>query len=153
MTVQEGCRVLVGRIEVASCAKKPGSFSGEVLIHRTGSPNGPDRLPVFGTVVLDAMLRPSSLVLPRQSGSGPLFYATCLCSSTNGQALGLVADRVPEDIDVRFQPVPGNRCQQLVRIEWKHGAQMPRSTGIRFVGLKAKTGISETRLDIRIDLN
>ena len=149
----EASRVLVGRIEVAPCANKPGPLSGEVLIHRTGDPDGPDRLPVFGNVVLDAMVRPSSLVLPRQSGSGPLFYATCLCSSTNGQALGLTADRVPPDIDVRLQPLPGNRCEQLVRIEWKHSAQRPRSPGVRFVGLKAKTGVTETRLDIRIDLN
>src|SRR6516225_1012639 len=114
------------------------SNRGRFLRHRTGSPNGPDRLPVFGSVVLDAMVRPSSLVLPRQSGSGPLYYATCLCSSTNGQALGLAADRVPQDIDVRFQPVSGNRCEQLVRIEWKRAAQVPRSTGVRVVGLRAK---------------
>jgi hypothetical protein len=146
-------RVLVGRIEVASCSHKPGPFSGEVLIQRTGSPDGPDRLPVFGSVVLDAMVRPSSLVLPRHSGSGPLFYATCLCSSTNGRELSLATDRVPEDINVQFQPVPGNRCEQLVRIEWQRATRPPRSRGVRFVGLRAKTGASETRLDIRIDLN
>jgi hypothetical protein len=150
--IKDAGRVLVGRIEVVSCANKPGPFSGEVLIHRTGSPDGPDRLPVFGSVVLDAMVRPASLVLPRQSGSGPLYYATCLCKSTNGCALSLAAERVPQDIDVRLEPVAGNRCEQLVRIEWKR-AQRPRSPGVRFVGLKARTGNSETRLDIRIDLN
>jgi hypothetical protein len=149
---KEAGRVLVGRIEVASCVKKPGPFSGDVLIYRTGGPDGPDRLPVFGSVVLDAMVRPSSLVLPRHSGSGPLYYATCLCKSTNGGALSLKADRVPEDIEVRFEPVAGNRCEQLIRVEWKR-TQRPRLPGVRVVGLRAKTGASETSLDIRVDLN
>jgi hypothetical protein len=150
---KEPGRVLVGRIEVTSSVHKPGAFSGDVLIHRTGGPDGPDRLPVFGNVVLDAMVRPSTLVLPRHSGSGPLFYATCLCSSTKGQTLDLATERVPDDFDVRIQPVPGNPREQLVRIEWRGANQKPRTSGVRFVGLRAKTGVSETRLDIRIDLN
>jgi hypothetical protein len=144
---------LVGRIEVAVHGDDPGSLDGEVKIFLNGDERTPDSLPVSGRVAALVEALPSSLVLPRHSSGGPLYFGNCVCKCTTGQALRLELERGPPEVSVSVSQVKKCPSLQMVRIEWKRPVRdrstAPEKTKITF---RAWVGDRQTTLEIPVYL-
>src|SRR5260370_916489 len=101
---------LIGRLEIVPLTERPGSLEGEVHIYVSDLHSGPEILPVLGRVLGTVEIAPSSFVLPRNSSAGPLYFAECLCWSTNGSPISLTTLDLPSDLFVRIVPVKSRQA-------------------------------------------
>lgn len=146
--------VLIGRVELVANSRQPGPLDSEILIHLAGEPCPPDVIRVTGRVADVVVVAPMSLVLPRQSAQGLLYFGDCLCGSSEGKQLVITPDSVPPELTVSITAVKGNPSLQRVRIEWhpaeiKAGGNEPS----RLVRLRAKIADQEKLVDIPVYLS
>ncbi len=145
--------VLLGRIEVSPRTQTPGAFRGEVKIFLGDESRSPESILVTGRVVPMVEASPATLVLPRASGEGPLYFATSICRSTGGLPLQLSLQSAPEGVSAVISPVDGNPSLQAVRIEWKPvTAECPPKPKDLVVRFRARVGDRDTPVGIRLRL-
>ncbi len=148
---QPAAGALIGRLEISARTHEVGPMDGTVLIHLDDASHPPDSVPVIGRVVPLVAIAPASVVLPRASGAGPLYFAQCACRSTTGKPLALELLEAPAGLSAVVIPVAGNPGLQMVRVEWKPDAAGPADTEQR-VRFRARLGDHETTLDISVRL-
>lgn len=93
-------------IETRLTAQEPGPVEDLLLIYEEGDDAEPiARVPLHALVEPEYVLAPSQLVLPRQSGNGPLYEAEVLCRNTRGRPFELAMQGLPDGISVQARPV------------------------------------------------
>jgi hypothetical protein len=106
-------------------------------------------VPVSGEVVGPLEVLPTLLVLPRASEAGPLYYASCLCRSTEDKPFTLTVDSLPEGLKARIDPGEAPNTY-LVRVEWGVKEGTRTETTRKVVRLRAKVGTLESTLEIPV---
>jgi hypothetical protein len=145
--------LLLGRIEVSPRTQEPGSFEGEVQIFLNDEARPPESIPVTGRVAPMVEASPATLVLPRASREGPLYFGTSVCRSIEGLPLQLSLEEAPKGISAMISPVHGNPSLQTVRIEWKPDAAEPSlKSNEQVVRFHARVGDRDTTVGIRLRL-
>jgi hypothetical protein len=145
---------LLGHVEVLVDAREPGPRDGAVTIELDDPSRPPDSVPVTGRVAPLVEALPSSIELPRHSEAGPLYWAQCICRSTEGKALKLVPQDVPPGISAVISSTPDNPALQTVRIQWDRGvAGDPGPDKKSIVRFRARFGDQETLLEIPVRLH
>src|SRR5207249_856898 len=91
----------------------------------------PNAVPVRGRVAPIVESLPSSLVLPRRSDSGPIFSADCICRSSEGKPLQLIAHEVPPEFSVVISQDEHDSSNRKVRIELKPASEKKTEPGKR----------------------
>ena len=143
--------VLIGRVEVMTRARAPGSLDGHVAVHLAGEDHPPTKVRYGGRVAPPVEVVPSLLVLPRATEAGPVYSGQCLCRSTDDKPLTLTAESTPEGLSVHVEAVEGIPSQWIVRIEWDPAQdedvnrQAPRK-----VRLRARVGNQDVPLEISV---
>ncbi len=143
---------VIGQLRVVVNTDTPGSVSAAIQIHLAGEARQPDEIRVLGTVVAPIEISPSSLFLPRQSADGPVYSATCLCRSTNGEPVALEVVAVPPDLTVELVG-QDEAPMRLFRVTWNPD-RCAASAGPqrRLVRFKARDGEQESALELPVTL-
>lgn len=145
--------VLLGLVKVTLRTQEPGTISGEIRIFLGDEARSPESIPVTGRVAPMVEASPATLVLPRASGEGPLFFGITVCRSTEGLPLQLTLVEAPKGVSASVSSVNGNPSLQTVRIEWKPDAAEPllrsKEQVVRF---RARVGDRDTKVAIRLRL-
>jgi hypothetical protein len=89
---------LLGRVEVVLQTREAGPVDGLVIIQLDDPTRPPDRVPVTGRVAPLVEALPPAVVLPRLSEAGSVYWARCLCRSTEGKPLKLALEKAPAGI-------------------------------------------------------
>lgn len=150
-----GKNVLLGRIEVTLCALEPGHPSGEVLIFVDDEQRPPHSISISGRVAPVVEVSPSICQLPRESNTGPQYFATCVCRSTSGSTLTLTLESAPPHISVKIAPLGSNPSAQLVRIDYDVGgigSDSPLARNKASVRLRAQVGKDQLVVEIPVKL-
>ena len=101
-----------------------------------------------GRGAADVEVVPASLVLPRASGSGPLYSGVCVCRSVSGKSPTVSAVSVPAGITVGLPKAPG---PPHVRVTWDPvGGKGLAGRDAVPVRLKAELGGRVTELEILV---
>ncbi|MEX2175707.1 MAG: hypothetical protein WD872_15185 [Pirellulaceae bacterium] len=129
---------LIGRIEVAALTNGAGPLRTDVEIHLAGERRAPTLIPVSGRVAGAVEVFPATLVLPRSSSTGPVYFAECFCQSTAGKPLSLAVDSLPADLVAEINPIAGKPYEQVLRIEWKPDREAPADSAARKLRLMAQ---------------
>jgi hypothetical protein len=146
-------RRLIGRIEVSARTGELGSLDGEVEVHLRGDSRPPDLLLVRGRVVGPVEATPESIVLPRHSGAGKLYYADVLCWSTGHKSLTIVPEDIPGDLSVELLPKDEHLDMQRIRVGWNPSKRDPKTLeGIHKVHLRARVDGVESLLILPVFL-
>lgn len=144
---------VIGRVEVVVRTDQPGPIDATVLIDLDRETSKPDALPVVGRVAMPVEAMPSSFVLPRAAGDGPMYSGTSLCRSTDGQPLSLTAESVPEGLTAQIVAGAPGASSRIVHIAWDprsgSGPADGRPLILRF---KATAGGRETILEIPVTI-
>lgn len=109
----------IGCIEITLVNLEPGSIDGEIHVYTNERPDIPLAVPVEGRVAPVVEILPSSLVLPRQSDQGPIYFGTFICRSTEGKACDVKLESAPTDLQVTITDIPESNSTKTVRVEWK----------------------------------
>jgi hypothetical protein len=86
----------IARLELAANTSKPIHLHETVEILVDGRAS--ETVTITGQVLPPVELSPPALVLPRDSGSGSVNTAVCLCRSTAGKKLEVTIERVPSGL-------------------------------------------------------
>jgi hypothetical protein len=149
----EDKRTLVARLEVVPVTAQSGYFEGDLSVSIATESRQGAVIPLLGRVTPVVEVTPSSLVLPRRSGAGPIYFGSCVCRSTTGQPLTVTVDTAPAGIGVQLTRAKSNPTLVFVRIEWLPGKEEePAAAVARHVRLRSKTGGGEATLDVPIYL-
>jgi hypothetical protein len=97
----------------------PRRIDGYVLVTLDDISITPDKVPVTGTVVAAVEAFPSTVLLPRQSSTGPIYSLECLCRSSSGLPLRLRSEDLPAGISAEIKSAGDNPNQQTVRVSIK----------------------------------
>jgi hypothetical protein len=125
------------RITVPACESQE-DVRASVSIFCEGRENPVLTVPVTGRVVPLVELSPADVRLPRASGSGPVYAATCVCSSPALKPLTLAVTEAPADIEIRVEGIPDNPSTQFIQIDASRLRDgIPASGLLRKVGLRA----------------
>jgi hypothetical protein len=142
---------LLGRVEVVLHTREPGPVDGAVLVQLDDPARPPDTVPVTGRVAALVEALPPSVVLPRASEAGPVYWARCICRSTEGRPLKLELAEAPAGISAAVSAAEGGSGLRAIRIECKPDAI--KSAGpekVAAVRFRAWFGDKETRLTIPV---
>jgi hypothetical protein len=118
---------LIGRIEVIPRCTTEGSLNTDIEVHLTGEPRPPTVIPVTGRVAAPFEVSPSTVVLPRASGSGWVYSGECRCRNTADKPFELAVRSCPDGLSVQVECVEGSAGTKVVRITWDGvlGARQP----------------------------
>lgn len=149
--VAAGPGQLIGRLELIVNTDKPRNVAAKVHLQLDKSTVAPDGIPISGRVANIMEASPASLVLPRMSGEGPVFRATCIVRSTQGKPVTLVLESVPFGITAQLLEGVEGATARVVQISWdyeraKHLAGAPALC----VRLKANIGAKTESIVIPI---
>jgi hypothetical protein len=141
---------VIGQVEVVVETGSPGEVNEAIQVQLAGEVRDPDAAAVVGRVAAALELLPSLLVLPRNSGGGPIYSATCICRSTNGEPLVVSVDSIPSGFkaEVLADGVPEART---IRIVWD--PQQRKATAEdqgEQIRLRAKAGKNEAVLELQV---
>lgn len=147
--VQHPEGTVIGYLEVTVAAEKSGPIQGAIIIKLQGETRPPHTVPVVGHVAAPIDLSPALLVLPRMSSGGPIYTATCICRSNNGEPLSVDVSSVPLGLSVELleSASPSVRTIQ-VTLDREH--EFATGDGRRAVRLLAKAGEDEAVLEVEV---
>jgi hypothetical protein len=152
MTESGPVRVL-GYVEATVYAHSPGPIEGEVRIYLDDPSREPTRIPVWGRATQPVEAVPASLVLPRSSQDGPIYFGECIMRSNDNSPFSLDAESLPPGVTVKFEPNQGQSTQQIVRIELNpEYRELPAAEPVQHVRLRATAGAQSTIVDIPVQL-
>ncbi len=141
---------LVGLAEVTVSASALGPLDGQVLIHADDPGRPPDSIPISAKVANLVEAIPAALILPRASGTGPLFSGGCILRSNTAESMVVQIESLPPGIHVELQKNNLEHNTQVVRIEWR--GNTAGSEVIRRVRLNAKVGSRECVVEIPVTI-
>jgi hypothetical protein len=149
---QGGKGVPIGRLEVVVDTRTLGSADAAIQIHLAGEERKPDSIPVVGRVAAAVEATPASLVLPRTSGGGPIYFANCWIRSINSQPLDLSPDPLPPGLTAEVIPGDAEASVRVVRITWdpEKGRDLA-GKGPHPVRFKTKAGDAGMTLEVSVD--
>lgn len=126
----------VGVIEVFASATEEGPLDGEVVVHRAGSEEPPDRVPVRGTVVGPITVTPRFLALPRKTPAGLVHEAECVVAARDDTPFSLAASTVPKGRRAEVFAISQSKFK--VKVQRKSGASDGEKQAVLL--LQARTG-------------
>jgi len=141
---------LIGRLEVGVVTAKPGEVNAKVQIYIAKESRDPDSVCVIGRIAAPVEISPPFLILPRTSGSGPVFSAHCIFRSFPRSSLTLAVDPLPPGLtaEILSNKSPG---QQLVQVVWDPSRGGPSVGSQRHVlRFRAKAGDTEIALELPV---
>jgi hypothetical protein len=142
--------VLCGQVEVCVDTSSPGEVNEALHIFLAGETRNPDAVAVIGKVTSPFEMSPSLIVLPRASGAGALYHATCVCRSTNAEPFTLSVESVPPGIAAMVLPGKSPHvCTIRITLDPRRSTRPPPGQPIT-ARFRAKAGISETMLELRV---
>ncbi len=143
---------LIGKIEVVLDTGRAGHNYGGIQIHLAGGIRSPDKVKVAWKVVAPVEMRPSSLVLPRQTANGLVYSAQSFCRSTGGKPLTLVVDSVPPDLTVEVL-AGGDASSRIIRVTVDPERAKSSVTGRRqLLHFRAQVGGEKVALQLPVVL-
>jgi hypothetical protein len=95
---------------------RPGLFNADFKVKCAGQDTPALSIPFSAIIVPRFELVPASLLLPRLSGTGPIYEGKCLCRSWAGKELRLRPSVVPPGIIVKVEQRSGKREQASVTV-------------------------------------
>ncbi len=140
---------VIGRIEVTFNAQEIGPIEGNVQVQVSGR-NRPASIPVFGEVVSDFQVTPSSLLLPKMSGRGPLYQADCLCRSRKNAPMTVSLAQADDGLKVELLPDQNEPDCRTVRITLDEKSLKSRMEFPKKIKLMARADDAEEPLEIRV---
>jgi hypothetical protein len=140
---------LIGRLQVLIDTKKPGQIADEINLFLGEEPL-PVRIAVTGRVAPLVEALPTTVVLPRASNNGPLYFAECLCRSSEGKPLDLKPAEVPSGFEVHVAALQDNPSVRRVRVECGKQALGRNSRGRHLVVLTGWAGSTPVRVEIPV---
>jgi len=97
-----------------------GVLDAHLLVFEQGVEQALFTIPVRGTVQPRVQVSPAAIVLPRVTGDGPIYAATCICRSTDGKPLRVVPDLMPPSLTVTFPEKESNASPtRTFVVEWQ----------------------------------
>jgi len=143
---------VIGTLEVIVNSEEPCHVNGTIEIHLAGEARNPDKVIVQGTIVAPFQITPSVITLPRESASGQIYSATCICRSTKGESLTLKVDVAPPGLTAQASDQVESKAK-VIQITWDP-EQLRISAGsqrevIRFL---VQDGESEAILELPVIL-
>ncbi len=129
---------LIGRVEVTLRGDRPGPAGNELRIELDEEGRGPQAVSVSGQVVPPVEVIPQRLTLPRSSGTGPVYYAQCVCRCAKGEAVVLRPSSVPAGLRVDISDAVEVAGTRVVRVEWDPSQDVPGAASSRQVRLEAE---------------
>jgi hypothetical protein len=138
----------IGRIEVTALGQEPGTLATDIQIY-LGDERVPTVIPVSGRVEGPIEVSPATLVLPRASSAGPVYFGQCLCRSTAGKPLAVNIESVPAGISARIETEESVPSQQWIRIEWNPVQDGQDNAGVRRT-VRLKTRVENHHIDVEI---
>jgi len=139
--------VLLGHIEIELCKHAAGLLSADLQVHLAADRPGPDRVPLLARVAPLVSATPSTVLLPRLSEKGELFFAECLVGTTDRSPLKLVLNGTSPHFTVRLAGVANSPDKMIVRVDWKGPLGSAASDRIL---LQAYAGNDHTELEIPV---
>jgi hypothetical protein len=142
---------LIALVEVSLASNAPKMVDEEIIIHLAGEGSAIGRLPVRARFAAPIDISPPSLVLPRASGEGPLYFGRCMVRSIRGDALELRTDSVPPGLRVNITSANNKQSVRLVEVVWDWEQKASLSgRGPQLVVLQATVGDALTRVTIPV---
>ncbi len=143
---------LIGRLEVIVDTTRAAEFNDGIQIHTAGRTREPDKVPLVGRVIAAVELSPALIVLPRASSNGPLYEATCVCRSTNGERLAVSVESPSPGLVVQGED-GDEPTVRVLRIKWDpRQAKIPAGGRRETVRLRTKAGKAEVPLELQVVL-
>jgi hypothetical protein len=140
---------VIGRIEVTFNAQEIGPIEGNVQVQVSGR-RRPTSIPVFGEVVSDFQVTPSSLLLPKMSGRGLLYHAECLCRSRKNAPLTVSLAEADDGVKVEMLPDQSEPDCRTLRVTLDEKSVKSRMEFPKKIKLMARAGDAEEPLEIRV---
>jgi len=139
----------LGRLRVTLSAKAPGSWAGAVKVRlRREGQEYEAAIPVSVTIDEAISVSPTRLTLPRRSGEGLAYSATCICRSFTGGPCTVSPAVVPAGISVRIVGPETTPGPPMIEITTAKELKPGRYT----VTLKAIGDGSTTSIDLPVDI-
>lgn len=143
---------LVGRLEVIARTGRVGPLDGVIQVFLAGESRRPDTIDVSGRVCDCVEISPSSLILPRYSENGPLFWAKCLLKSMNDKPLHvLLVEPLPRDVSVEIPSAEERKAEKVVVIKW---TPPPDDTvderSVKLVRLRVAVGDEKRTVEVEV---
>ena len=137
-------RPFLGRVKLEIITKKPTVVQGVVSVFLQSRPGLPDSVQVAGTISSMVEFAPTCLILPKQSGAGPLYAGTCLIRS-NFSEFSIRIINCPPDLSVDIDQSKVS-CSHMLKISLKNqtkAAQFKNRTifNIQMIGVFGDTKI------------
>ncbi len=131
-------RPFLGLVKLEVVAKRPVIIQGSVSVYLQSRPHLPDTVEIAGRVASMIEIAPASFILPKQSGSGPIYEGTCSIRS-NFSEFSIRVTKCPPDLLVDFDPSKKN-SNHLLKISHRDPskiAQIKTNTKLKisFVGI------------------
>ncbi len=139
----------IGRIEVVVNTGSPCQFKASVLITLTGESRKQDEFVVMGRVLPNITVSPSHLAFPRNSSTGPLYQADCVCTSQNGKPLSVTVAAAPPGITVEINSGSAGSGKVVVRVKCDKDLDLARFRGTSVpIQLRAQAGDAEETIEL-----
>lgn len=146
----ENSLTLIGAAEIVGTPEVARQLYGAIEIKLTDH-DRPNIIPVVGEVHDAITIAPAAVSLPRFSGKGKVYFADCLCVTSEEQPLSVRATGLPPDFTVRIEPLDGQPSAANIHIEWQPTAK-PITTHEVYtaINLIAEVGARETPVQMPI---
>ncbi len=144
--LEKAAGIPIGRIEVTILTGSPGSLESAVVVRLADQSCKPHEVRVIGRVAEAVDVSPSSLLLPMNSGQGPVYRGRCMCRSTDGKPLTLTIDPTPPGLTAEV--TASREDVQVVQVTW----QPSSDSGVQHhrVRVRAKVGERDAVFEIPV---
>jgi hypothetical protein len=141
--------VLLGHVEIEVRKQAAGLLSADLEVHLAADRPGPDRVPLLARVAPLVSASPATLLLPRLSENGELFFAECLVSTTDRSPLRLKLKGTHPYLTARLAALEDSPDKMILRVDWKGPLQSGAHARIL---LQACAGKDHVELEIPVRL-
>lgn len=110
--------VLIGHLRIRFDAPSGSEeVGGAISLFCQGREQSVVMIPITGGVSRLIELTPMDVRLPRISGSGSVYSASCLCRAALSKPLRLAVQGLPENVAIRIKDFPENPSLKLIQID------------------------------------
>jgi hypothetical protein len=95
-----------------------GRLESNVFLFENGNAQPILTIPITGAILPRVLVTPSTIVLPRTTGDGVVYEATCLCRSTEKKPVQLSLEKAPNGMAVTFLDDTKKSAMKLIKVSW-----------------------------------
>ena len=142
---------VVGRLRVTVTAERVETVDGDISVFAKGREIPLVKIPVKAVVAHAVALYPGQISLPRASGPGPVYQATCLCRAAHSAPLMLSVAKTPPGVAAKVLDVEGAPGQKAILIDCEQLRKAANGTGGHYrIAFKAQQGGQTYPLSLKL---